>query len=105
MMSSRFAPASRFSKIADTGIRVPFNTHAPLTLPGTLSTAGHCDQSRVAIEKTPAESITLYKSENKAETRMPQKGKGQSDVSDCLYLRRLEAVSARSLRARAFCRT
>jgi hypothetical protein len=43
------APASRFSKIADTGMRVPFKTHAPLTLPGTLSTAGHCDQSRVAM--------------------------------------------------------
>src|ERR1700738_3574249 len=49
MRSSMFAPASRFSKIADTGIRVPFRTHAPLTLPGTLSTTGHCDQSRVAI--------------------------------------------------------
>ena len=30
------------------GIRVFLNTHAPLTLPGTLSTAGHCDQSKVA---------------------------------------------------------
>src|ERR1700739_1241247 len=48
-MSSILAPASRFSKIADTGIRVPFKTHAPLTLPGTLSTAEHCDQSRVAM--------------------------------------------------------
>jgi hypothetical protein len=35
--------------MAETGIRVPFNTHAPLTLPGTLSTTGHCDQSRPAI--------------------------------------------------------
>src|ERR1019366_3747561 len=49
VMPSRLAPASRFSKMADTGIRVPFNTHAPLTLPGTLSTAGHCDQSRFAM--------------------------------------------------------
>jgi len=32
-----------------TGVRVPLNTHAPLRLPGMLSTAGHCDQSRVAI--------------------------------------------------------
>src|SRR5580658_9412082 len=47
MMSSMLAPASRFSKMADTGIRVPFRTHAPLTLPGMLSTAGHCDQSRL----------------------------------------------------------
>src|SRR5450631_1166106 len=39
----------KFSKIAATGIRVPRNTHAPLTLPGMLSTAGHCDQSRVAM--------------------------------------------------------
>jgi hypothetical protein len=43
--------------MAATGIRVPFNTHAPLTLPGTLSTAEHCDQSRLAIEGTPAQSI------------------------------------------------
>src|SRR5713226_660915 len=43
------APASRFSNTADTGIRVSRNTHAPLSLPGTLSTTGHCDQSRVAM--------------------------------------------------------
>src|SRR5271157_2023036 len=43
------APASRFSNTADTGIRVSRNTHAPLSLPGTLSTAGHWDQSRVAM--------------------------------------------------------
>src|ERR1035441_7314185 len=49
MMSSILAPPSRFSKMADTGIRVPFKTHAPLTLPGTLSTAGHSDQLRLAI--------------------------------------------------------
>jgi hypothetical protein len=30
----------------ETGRRVPRNTHAPLTLLGVLSTAGHCDQSR-----------------------------------------------------------
>lgn len=44
-MSSIFAPASRFSKMVMTGMRLPFRTHAPLTLPGTLSTAGHCDRS------------------------------------------------------------
>ena len=43
------APASMFSKTADTGIRVSRNTHAPLKRPCTLSIAGHCDQSRVAI--------------------------------------------------------
>src|SRR5271168_5113057 len=32
-----------------TGIRVSLNTHAPLTFPGMLSTAGHWDQSRIAI--------------------------------------------------------
>src|SRR5579862_9879619 len=32
-----------------TGKRVSRNTHAPLTLPGILSTAGHWDQSRGAI--------------------------------------------------------
>ena len=46
MMSSRLAPASRFSKMADIGVRVPFNPHAPLTLPGTLSTAGHSPDIR-----------------------------------------------------------
>lgn len=29
--------------------QVPLNTQAPLTLPGMLSTAGHWDQSRIAI--------------------------------------------------------
>src|SRR5882724_638452 len=42
-------PASRFSKMTETGMRVPFKTQAPLTLPGTLSTAGHWDQSSDAI--------------------------------------------------------
>src|SRR5215813_10089249 len=38
-------PSSKFSKTAATGMRVPRNTHEPLTFPGTLSTAGHFDQS------------------------------------------------------------
>src|SRR5260370_17576867 len=38
-------PSSRFSKIVATGGRVPGKTHAPLTFPGTLSTAEHFDQS------------------------------------------------------------
>src|ERR1039457_368217 len=49
MISSILEPASRFSKTVATGIRVSRNTHAPLRLSGTLSTAGHCDQSRLAI--------------------------------------------------------
>ena len=43
------APASRFSKTMETGNHVAWNTNAPLTLPGMLSTAGHCDQSRFAM--------------------------------------------------------
>jgi hypothetical protein len=43
--SSIAMPSSRFSKTTATGVRVPLNTQAPLTLPGTLSTAGHSDQS------------------------------------------------------------
>ncbi len=35
-------------KTADTGTRIPRNTHAPLTFPGTLSSAGHCDQSSMS---------------------------------------------------------
>src|SRR5450755_2321159 len=49
MISSMLEPASRFSKTVATGIRVSLNTHSPLRLSGTLSTAGHCDQSRVAM--------------------------------------------------------
>jgi hypothetical protein len=41
--------SSRFSNTVATGIRVSRNTHAPLRLSGTLSTAGHCDQSSVAV--------------------------------------------------------
>jgi hypothetical protein len=33
--------------------RVPLNTQAPLSLPGTLSTAGHWDPSSAAIVGTP----------------------------------------------------
>jgi hypothetical protein len=49
MTSSTLKPASKFSNTVATGIRVSLNTHAPLTLPGMLSTAGHWDQSRFAI--------------------------------------------------------
>jgi len=35
--------------MAETGIRVSFKTHAPLSLSGTLSTTGHWDQSSVAM--------------------------------------------------------
>lgn len=37
------------SKTVATGMRVSRNTHAPLRLSGTLSTAGHWDQSRIAM--------------------------------------------------------
>src|SRR5947208_1442999 len=49
VISSTVAPASRFSNTAETGMRVSRNTHAPLSLPGTLSTARHWDQSRIAM--------------------------------------------------------
>src|SRR5260370_10007711 len=50
MISSMLAPASRFWKTMATGIRVSLKTQAPLTFPGMLSTAGHCDQSSAATE-------------------------------------------------------
>ncbi len=34
-----------------TGMRVPRKTQAPLTFPGMLSTAGHCDQSSVGMKQ------------------------------------------------------
>src|SRR5262245_61944365 len=49
LISSIVAPASRFSNTRETGMRVPLNTQAPLALPGMLSTAEHCDQSRAAM--------------------------------------------------------
>src|ERR1035438_7089105 len=57
--SSMLIPASRFSKRTFAGVRVPRSTHAPLTLPGTLSTAGHCDQSSIVIFCTPSIADTL----------------------------------------------
>src|SRR5260370_347644 len=59
MISSILEPASRFSKTVATGIRVSRNTHAPLRLSGTLSTAGHCDQSRGAMFFPPL-ILTFY---------------------------------------------
>src|SRR5229473_526313 len=50
IISSMLAPAFRFSKMTETGMRVPLSTQAPLTFPGMLSTTGHCDQSRAATE-------------------------------------------------------
>lgn len=42
-------PGFEIFENVETGIRVSLNTHAPLTLPGILSTAGHLDQSRLAM--------------------------------------------------------
>src|SRR5579863_2535128 len=66
-------PASRFSKTVCTGIRVPLKTHAPLTLPGMLSTAGHWDQSRLAIIRTSSHRITQGKASSAASLIMQQK--------------------------------
>jgi len=52
-ITSSMLRSSRFSMTVATGSRVPRNTHAPLTLPGMLSTAGQCDQSRTAISLRP----------------------------------------------------
>ena len=40
-------------KTVETGIRVSLKTQAPPRLPGTLSTAAHCDQSRTAMVRCP----------------------------------------------------
>src|SRR5690349_19888683 len=58
MTSTTVAPASRFSNTRETGMRVPLNTQAPLTLPGMLSTAEHCDQSSDATQYS--SRATLY---------------------------------------------
>src|SRR5580693_5788245 len=63
MISSILAPASRFSNTEETGIRVSRNTHAPLSLPGTRSTAGHCDQSSAAMTSLSSAAPLLYQIE------------------------------------------
>ena len=50
MSSSMVMPSSRFSNTRATGVRVPLNTHAPLTLPGMLFSAGHQDHSSAAMD-------------------------------------------------------
>jgi len=52
MISSMVIPCSRFSNTTETGVRLPLNNHAPLTLPGILSTAGHCDQSKPIVYRS-----------------------------------------------------
>src|SRR3989441_3447991 len=63
IMSSTLAPAFRFSKMTETGMRVPLKSHAPLTFPGMLSTAGHCDQSSAAIEGFSFRSFYTFRSQ------------------------------------------
>jgi hypothetical protein len=53
-------PASRFSKIVATGIRVFLNTHAPLTLPGTLSTTGIVTNRERPLYEPPSSRIAFY---------------------------------------------
>ena len=59
--------------MADTGTRIPRNTQAPLTFPGTLSSSEHYDQSSVfsAIAAAVCVSISLDPSEN----RHPRQGR------------------------------
>jgi len=59
MIWSTVIPCSRFSKTTETGVRVPLNNQAPLTLPGILSTAGHCDQSKACCIHLPFGAISL----------------------------------------------
>src|SRR5260370_5425487 len=40
IISSMLAPAFRFSKMTETGMRVPLSTHAPLTFPGCFPPQG-----------------------------------------------------------------
>src|SRR5260370_39100382 len=51
IISTMLAPAFRFSKMTEAGMRVALSTRGPLTFPGMLSTAGHCDQSIAASER------------------------------------------------------
>ena len=49
------ARVSGFPKTVATGLRLSLSTQAPLRLPGMLSTAGHCDQSKgAAIIRPPS---------------------------------------------------
>src|SRR5437879_9462333 len=72
MMSSMLAPASKFSKMTETGIRVPRSTQAPLTFPGMLSTAGHCDQSSAGMKELSSDHRTPVRSMLKGEKISPE---------------------------------
>src|SRR5207302_3984362 len=83
-ISLMVAPASRFSNTADTGMRVSLNTHAPLSLPGTLSTAEHCDQSRVAMFLLSFHRVPLAQQlrRKQAEARRPASLKIGNNMTD-----------------------
>ena len=59
MKSYIVAPSARFSKRVYSGKRVPVNTQLPLTLPGTLSTAGHLLQSVILSPPLPLPNLLL----------------------------------------------
>ena len=50
----------KFCRMAETGTRVPRNTHAPPILSGTLSKAGQRDQSITVV--VVMSSVSLYES-------------------------------------------
>lgn len=93
------APASRFSNTADTGMRLSLNTHTPLSLHGTLSTAGHCDQSRVAMLLLSFHRIPLAKQlRRKPEGRRPASrkiGNNMTDPVEALILDLLDWLTVR----------
>src|SRR5208282_686340 len=89
--SSMVMPASRFSKTVATGNRVPRNTQAPLLLPGTLSTAGHWDQSSAAMTGAPFH----YPSPNAAESQGRSGKRRQRTRFPELLYRLVDALDAK----------
>src|SRR5437870_10323382 len=82
-MTSSMLRSSRFSMTVATGRRVPLNTQAPLTLPGTLSTIGHCDQSSAAISRPPSFQITadcLGRHSGSRQLRSPSSRRSHSPI-------------------------
>src|SRR5438132_262380 len=99
-ITSSTLKSSRFSMTVATGMRVSRNTHAPLTLPGMLSTVGHWDQSRVAMFLPPFIVAFYYSSSSTSQRGLRGHDHNFGKCLKVIAVKRVDSLNAIGLHGR-----
>src|SRR6266849_10573194 len=93
IISSTLAPASIFSKMMETGMRVPRSTHAPLTFPGCFPPQGMATNPALPRKDSPSIILIPFRGSVWISVRSEQReigdegwggGRGQNESSAAL---------------------